>query len=187
MSVTPPASPPRGLLSRLLVPSLLDVFFLALLVAAFAHPDGLRSLLSDGDTGWHLRTGEAILQTGRVPAADPYAFSRAGQPWFAWEWLADVVMAATWRWRGLAGVAVLSGAVLALAATALVGRMLRRGSGLWIGLGAALVAVSASSAHYLARPHVFSILFYTLALWILAEDRLRCGRLVWWLVPLTAQ
>ena len=186
MSITPPASPPRGLLSRLLVPSLLDVFFLALLVAAFAHPDGLRSLLSDGDTGWHIRTGETILGTGRVPVTDPYSFSRAGQPWFAWEWLADVVMAATWRWRGLAGVAVLSGAVLALAATALVGRMLRRGSGLWIALGAALVAVSASSAHYLARPHVFSILFYTLALWILAEDRLRRGRLVWWLVPLTA-
>ena len=58
MSATVPVAAPRGLLSRLLVPSLLDVFFLALLVAAFAHPDGMRSLLSDGDTGWHLRTGE---------------------------------------------------------------------------------------------------------------------------------
>ena len=186
MSATPPASAPRGLLSRLLVPSLLDWFFLALLVAAFAHPQGMRSLLSDGDTGWHIRTGEMILGTGRAPVADPFSFSRAGQPWFAWEWLADVVLAATWRWRGLAGVAALSGAVLALAATALLARMLRQGSGLWIGLGATLVAVSASSAHYLARPHVFSILFYTVALGILAEDRLRRGRLVWWLVPLTA-
>src|ERR1017187_3434022 len=186
MSATLPTEVPRGLLSRLLVPSLLDVFFLALLVTAFAHPDGMRSLLSDGDTGWHLRTGETILGTGRVPMTDSFSFSRAGQPWFAWEWLADVGMAAAWRWRGLAGVAALSGAVLALAATALLARMLRRGSGLWIGLGAALVAVSASSAHYLARPHVFSILFYTVALGILAEDRLRRGRLVWWLVPLTA-
>jgi hypothetical protein len=186
MSATPPAEAPRGLLRRLLVPSLLDVFFLALLGAAFAHPDGMRSLLSDGDTGWHIRTGEAILRTGHVPVTDPFSFSRAGQPWFAWEWLADVVMAAAWRWRGLAGVAALSGALLALASTALLARMLRRGSGLWIGVGAALVAMSASSGHYLARPHVFSILFYTLALGILAEDRLRRGPLVWWLVPLTA-
>jgi hypothetical protein len=186
MSATPPTEVPRGLLRRLLVPSLLDVFFLALLVTAFAHPDGIGSLLSDGDTGWHLRTGETILGTGRVPMTDPFSFSRAGQPWFAWDWLADVGMAAAWRWRGLAGVAALSGAVLALAATALLARMLRSGSGLWIGAGAALVAVSASSAHYLARPHVFSILFYTVALGILAEDRLRRGRLVWWLVPLTA-
>ena len=49
-----------------------------------------------------------------------------------------------------------------------------------------MAAVSASSIHYLARPHVFSILFYTLALWILAEDRLRRGPLLWLLVPLTA-
>src|ERR1019366_2047505 len=186
MSATVPASAPCGLLSRVLVPSLLDVFFLVLLLAAFAPPQGMRSMLSDGDTGWHIRTGETILATGRVPVTDPFSFSRPGQPWFAWEWLAGVVMAAAWRWRGLAGVAALSGAVLALAATALVGRMLRRGSGLWIGLGAALVAVSASSAHYLARPHVFSILFYTVALGVLAVDRLRRGRLVWWLVPLTA-
>ena len=82
-------------------------------------------------------------------------------------------MTAAQELSSLAGVAALSGAVLALAATALLARMLRSGSGLWIGLLAALVAVSASSAHYLARPHVFSILFYTLALWILAEDRLR--------------
>src|ERR1017187_4029431 len=94
MSATLPTEVPRGLLSRLLVPSLLDVFFLALLVTAFAHPDGMRSLLSDGDTGWHLRTGETILGTGRVPMTDSFSFSRAGQPWFAWEWLADVGMAA---------------------------------------------------------------------------------------------
>jgi len=186
MSATVPIEAPRGLLRRLLGPSLLDVFFGALLLAAFAHPQGLRSLLSDGDTGWHIRTGELILETGRAPVADPFSFTRPRQPWFAWEWLADVVFAVTWRWRGLAGVAALSGAVLALAATALLARVLRRGCGVWLGLAATMAAVSASSVHYLARPHVFSILFYTLALWILAEDRSRRGPLVWLLVPLTA-
>lgn len=186
MSATVPAQAPRSRLRRLLIPSLLDVFFLALLLTAFSHPQGLRSLLSDGDTGWHIRTGELVLQTGHAPVADPFSFSRPGQPWFAWEWLADAVLAQTWRWRGLAGVAALCGALLALAATALLARILRRGCGMWIGLGTALVAVSASSTHYLARPHVFSILFYTLALWILAEDRVRRGRLLWLLVPLTA-
>jgi len=165
---------------------MLDVFFSALLLAAFTHPQGLRSLLADGDTGWHIRTGELVLETGHAPAADPFSFTRPRQPWFAWEWLADVVFAETWRWRGLAGVAALAGAVLALAATALLARILRRGSGLWIGLGATLAAVSASSVHYLARPHVFSILFYALALWVLSEDRLRRGPRLWLLVPLTA-
>jgi hypothetical protein len=171
---------------RWLTPSLLDVFFVALLLGAFVHPQGLRSLVADGDTGWHIRTGELVLATGHAPVADPFSFSRPGQPWFAWEWLADVVFASVWRWRGLAAVAALAGILLALAATALLARMLRLGSGLWTGFAAAMAAVSASSIHYLARPHVFSILFYTLALWVLCEDRVRHRRLVWLLVPLTA-
>jgi hypothetical protein len=183
--IAPPEAP-RGLLGRLLLPSLLDVFFAALLLGAFVHPAGLQSLLSDGDTGWHIRTGELVLETGRAPVEDPFSFSRPRQQWFAWEWLADVAFAAVWRWRGLAGAAVLAGAVLVLAATALLAHLLRRGYGLWIGLAATMAAVSASSLHYLARPHIFSILFYTLALWILAEDRRRRGWLVWLLVPLTA-
>ena len=186
MSDIVPARAPYGLLQRWFAPSLLDVFFAALLLAAFAQPQGLRSLLADGDTGWHIRTGELVLQTGRAPVADPFSFSRPREPWFAWEWLADVVFAATWRWRGVAGVAALAGALLALAATALLARLLGRGCGLWIGLGATMAAVSASSIHYLARPHVFSILFYTLALGTLSEDRARPGRRVWLLAPGTA-
>ena len=186
MSPIVPAALQESVLRKWFVPSLLDVFFGALLLSAFAHPQGLRSLLSDGDTGWHIRAGELVLETGRVPVADPFSFSRPREPWFAWEWLADVVFAELWRWRGVAAVASLAGVTLALAATALLAAILRRGCGLWLGLAATMAAVSASTIHYLARPHVFSILFYTLALWILAEDRLRRGPLLWLLVPLTA-
>uniref|UniRef100_Q01YY8 Glycosyltransferase RgtA/B/C/D-like domain-containing protein n=1 Tax=Solibacter usitatus (strain Ellin6076) TaxID=234267 RepID=Q01YY8_SOLUE len=174
------------MIRRLITPSLLDVFFAALLLTAFAQQEGLRSLLADGDTGWHIRTGELVLQTGRVPVTDPFSFSRPREPWFAWEWLSDVVFAIVWRWRGLAGVAALAGSVLALAATVLLMGMLRRGCGLWLGVAATMAAVSASSVHYLARPHVFSILFYTAGLWVLQEDRVRSGWGLWLLAPMTA-
>ena len=49
-----------------------------------------------------------------------------------------------------------------------------------------MVSVSASTIHYLARPHVFSLLLTTVALWLLDEDRQRPGALVWTLVPLSA-
>src|SRR5260370_73003 len=104
MSITVPTAAHGNLLRRWLVPSLPDVFFGALLLATVAHPQGLGSLLSDGDTGWHIRAGELILQTGRVPVADPFSFSRPQQPWFAWRWLADLAFTPTWRWRGLPGV-----------------------------------------------------------------------------------
>src|ERR1039457_5271373 len=57
---------------RLLTPSLADVFFVALLLAAFLRPGGLQALLADGDTGWHIRTGQLILASGSAPSVDPY-------------------------------------------------------------------------------------------------------------------
>jgi hypothetical protein len=170
---------------RFFVPTMADLFFAALLAAAFARTGGWQDMLADGDTGWHVRTGELILASGRVPAVDPFSFSRAGAPWIAWEWLSDVAFALAAR-RGLIGAAVLAGVVVCGAATVLFGWLLRRGTGLWIALAVALASVSASSVHYLARPHVFSILLYTVSLWVLDEDRRRPGRRVWLLVGISA-
>ena len=171
---------------RWLAPSLVDVFFIALFLALFAHPHGLEALLADGDTGWHIRTGELVLTTGHVPAADPFSFSRAGQPWFAWEWLSDVIFALLHRWAGIGGVAAAAGAVLALAAAALFARLLRSGVGLWVALAVALAAASASSIHYLARPHVFSILLYTVAIGWIEADLQRPHWQAWMLIPVAA-
>jgi hypothetical protein len=181
-----PASVTKYISRRVLVPSLVDVFFCALLLAAFVRPAGLQSLLADGDTGWHIRTGELVLATGHVPSADPFSFTRAGQPWFAWEWLSDVIFALLWRWKGLSAVAAFSGMVISLASATLFARLLDRGAGLPVALAAAMAAVAAGSVHYLARPHVFSILFYALTLWVVERDCARPGRLLWLLVPLTA-
>jgi len=186
MAPTRPSAAPPGFVRRWLTPSLADVFFVALFLAAFARPPGLQSLLLDGDTGWHIRAGELALRTGRVPVADPFSFSRPGQPWFAWEWGSDALFALGYRWRGLGAVAAMAGLALALAAAVVFARMLRRGAGLWIALAGALAAASASSIHYLARPHVFSILLYAVALGIVEEDGRHPGWRVWTLVPLAA-
>ena len=59
-------------------PSIPDLFFAALLVALFGHPGSWQSLLFDGDTGWHIRTGQLILQSGAVPRHDPFSLFPAG-------------------------------------------------------------------------------------------------------------
>jgi len=174
------------MLRKLLAPSLPDILFAVLLLSLVVRPQALEQLLRDGDTGWHIRTGEMVLQTHHVPHADPFSFTRPNQPWMAWEWGAGVLFAEAFRLRGLAGVACLAAVVLSLAAAAMFAFLLRRGHGLWIGLVATLAAVSASSIHFLARPHVFSILFYTVSTGILGLDRRRRGPLLWTLVPMTA-
>src|SRR5580700_6636485 len=115
-----------------LAPSLPDLFFALLLAALFGRPYCWQALVGDGDTGWHIRTGEYILTHGGVPARDLFSFSRAGQPWYAWEWLSDVIFAQVHRLWGLQGVAVLGALAICLSATLLFAWILRRGAGAWI-------------------------------------------------------
>ena len=178
--------PAIGLLLRLLVPSLSDCLFLAILIWVFAMGSGWTVLLADGDTGWHIRTGEYILDTRSVPKHDLFSFSKPGQEWFAWEWLADVVFAALHRSWGLKGVVAAAGVVLSLAATLLFRHMIWSGSNVLAALLTTLLAAGASTVHYLARPHIFTFLGLTVSLWMLDRDRRTPGRALWWLVPVTA-
>lgn len=172
---------------RLLVPSLSDLFLLAVMAWLFlSGPFGWQGLLSDGDAGWHIRTGEYILDNGRVPYTDPYSFSKPGAPWFAWEWLTEVIAGTLHRLAGLKGVVLAAGVVIAAFATTLVRRMVWRGSHLLIALVVALLGVGASSIHFLARPHVLTLLLVSVSVWMIEADRMRPSRRIWWLVPIAA-
>ncbi|MCS7314883.1 MAG: hypothetical protein RMI94_03280, partial [Bryobacterales bacterium] len=168
------------------VPSLLDCVLVSLLVWQFAAGGRWITLLADGDTGWHIRTGEYVLVTGRWPSRDLFSFSKPDQEWFAWEWLADVALALAHRAGGLAAVAFLAALIIALAALVVFRRMLRAGANAFLAMIVLMLAVGAASIHFLARPHVFTLLLWALALGLLECDRRRPGGSIWRLVPLTA-
>ncbi len=172
---------------RLLIPSIADLFFIALMAWLFlSGPFGWQGLLADGDAGWHIRTGEYILETGRVPQTDLYSFSKPGAPWFAWEWLSDVLFAELSRWSGgLKGLVLMAGVVITAVFTLLLRSMAWRGVTLWVALPVALLGLGASSIHFLARPHIFTMLFLVIALWLIEADRRRPSPWLWSLLPLT--
>src|SRR5665213_2834275 len=49
-----------------------------------------------------------------------------------------------------------------------------------------LMTATVSMIHFHARPHLFTLLFLTGAIWILEYNRREGGLLIWTLVPLTA-
>src|ERR1022692_4481578 len=91
-----------------LLPSLADFAFLMPIAFLFGRMDGVKSLLSDCDTGWHIRTGEWIILNGWVPLRDIFSFTKPGAPWFAWEWLSDVLFAWLNTLGGLPAVVMLA-------------------------------------------------------------------------------
>lgn len=152
---------PRPAPSRLLhaLPSLADVAFVVPILFVFGKMNGARGLLGDGDTGWHVRTGEWILRHGQAPHRDIFSFSMTGQPWFAWEWLWDVVFAWLHQRGGMAAVVLGSMLVISLTFALLYGVARRRSGNPLIAIGVTVLAAAASTIHWLARPHLVTLLF----------------------------
>lgn len=49
--------------------------------------------LIDGDVWWHIRAGEEVLRTGRVPTIDTWTIVGAGMSWTSQDWLSNVLLA----------------------------------------------------------------------------------------------
>ncbi len=166
------------------LPTLPELFFIALLVWLFATGDGWSVLLADGDTGWHIRNGQQILQCRCIPRVDPFAFGTAGRPWFAWEWLSDVWFALLYGLAGLRAIAFFAGVAIAAAFAIVIRHCLWRGANPFVALPVALLATGASSVHFLARPHVITLLLLAVCAWLVDCDRRQNTGWVWALPPL---
>jgi hypothetical protein len=138
------------------------VFALLYLLLVFGGPS---ALFRDADAGWHIRAGERMIASRTLPVVDSFSFSKAGAPWIAWEWAADIAVGGVYRASGLAGVAFLY--CLAIGASVWIWFRLN-----WAAGGNFLIAclfaaplLSTTNLHWLARPHVFGWLFALGAVW----------------------
>ena len=149
------------------LPSLVDLAFLLPIVLLFGKLKGTKTLFADADTGWHIRTGEWIIQHRAVPTQDLFSFTKPDQSWFAWEWGWDVMFAAVHGIAGLGGVGLVSTLILSLFSVCLFLLLRRVSHNHVVSFFVTVIAVCASSVHWLARPHLFSMLFAVVLLHLL--------------------
>jgi hypothetical protein len=168
-----------------LLPSLTDLVFLMPAIIVFARLGGAKVLLGDGDTGWHLRTGQWIMEHGTVPQHDIFSYTKAGQPWFAWEWLWDLVfgwMNQTW---GLAAVVLVSALLIGLVFALVYRLALWKSHNALVAITITLAGLAGSSIHWLGRPHLVTWLFLIGFYWLIERAQAGETRLLYWLPPLT--
>jgi hypothetical protein len=142
------------------MPCLTDIVFLLPAGLLFLKMGGTKTLFADGDTGWHIKTGEWILQHGRVPTQDLFSYTKPGQAWFAWEWAWDVLFAFIHNLWGLAGVGFITVALLGAIAVLLYRLVVSACGNDVLSFFITAFALCGSSIHWLARPHLFSWLFF---------------------------
>ncbi len=144
------------------------------LLVLFAAAMAALAPLYEMDLAQHLAAGEWIWRHRAVPFTEPWAWTRAGQPYFAYSWAAQLLCYALLRAFGPVALHLLEGALVAAAtASALwAGRRLRLRPGavlLLAGLNLALLWGVASTL----RPQQFLLIVVPLAWGVVASIRER--------------
>jgi hypothetical protein len=141
------------------LPSFGFFLFLAIELWMFAHPN---RIFEDPGVGRHLRTAEAILETGRIPRTDPLSFSRAGEPWTDFEWGFETTLGELYRAGGLALVCAFCYTIFAATILGIYRTLLQSGFSLLVVLLYTAVAFLTVQIHFSARPVLFTYLFLAL-------------------------
>lgn len=135
------------------------IIFLFLILTLFSF--FITSKWLDPDFGWHLRTGELILERG-VPQVDWYSYTMPDFPWIDHEWLTDVLI---FKIHSLFGPQILLLFFLIISTIAFFISI--RSRYLWYCLPPLFIGYFASLPFFGARPQLLTVFFAAILIKIL--------------------
>ena len=97
----------------------------------------------DPDFWWHLRTGQWMVQNGRLPSTDLFTYTVSSHVWTDHEYLTEILMWLTYSTLGLSVLVILFG-LLTWAGFWFTYLQVRKQPFVFIGLGLALAAIAGS-------------------------------------------
>jgi hypothetical protein len=125
---------------------LICILFIAIFVMAVRVP-------TDSDTWWHLRSGQLMVEQGRILRTDPFSHTRGGQPWIDHGWLAQIGIYLLYRAGGFPGLSL----GLAALVTLTFALVYRQSTGSpYLRAFAILLAAITSSSIWAVRPQIVS-------------------------------
>ena len=136
------------------IPALRDIYFIVLLLAIYSYGN----LLSDCDTGYHIRAGDYILENLTIPRMDMFSYLSPALPWTAHEWLPEIIMSLAHKALGLNGVVIFFTLVITCTYYFLFRSLRAHNGNLWLLLAMISLVSLTSTIHWLARPHIFTLL-----------------------------
>ena len=124
----------------------------------------------DTDTWWHLRAGEWIVENRQLPTNDPFSFTRQNVVWKYPGWLIEVPMFWVYDRFGPGGLNIW--VALMIAITFGFSYQAASGSPLLRAFVTILAAIS-SSVYWSARPHLITLLFTSITVFIFELENRR--------------
>ncbi len=142
------------------------------------------SKFSDPDLWWHLKTGQIITESGRIPAADPFSFTCHGKPWVAHEWLSDIVFYSIFHQFGFRGLVFLQALLISALFFSIFILVSRRTKNLPAALIITTLTGLAGIPFWTCRPQLFTYLLLA-GLLILLDNPIH-KRKIWLAAPMFA-
>lgn len=134
------------------------------------------------DIFWQLQSGRYLLETGRFIHTDLFTLA-SDVPRFEHCWLHDVLLYLFWKFGGAAGISWLKGGLLTLTVGFLAATARLRGASWW-SLACCLPFVSLTTGGWLARPQLWTFLFFAFFLWLAERHCLQpSSRIYLWMLP----
>ncbi len=122
--------------------------------------------VAGSDLWWHIAAGRELLQTGTLWMVDDWSYSFAGSAWLNHEWLSDLVF---YGWASLWGVEALVywKWLVLVSSFLLLQQALSRQGGPLAGFIWAAIAIAIAAPFLDIRPHIYSLLNFSLLLFLL--------------------
>jgi hypothetical protein len=129
--------------------------------------------MAGSDMWWHVAAGRELLQTKTLWMVDAWSYSAQGKDWLNHEWLSDIIFygwtaawgiesLVYWKWLVIISTFVILQYVLA-----------RQSGSHFAGLLCAGVAMAIAAPFLDVRPHIYSLLNFSLLLLLLLERESR--------------
>ena len=133
--------------------------------------------LSTVDLAYHVRAGELILDTRRLPSPDTFTFTAAGQPWLDQQWGAQVLFAAVFRAGGWGLLAVARALLVGLIAWLVFRACRSSGAGTRVAAWLTLAGFAVGLVALGLRPQLLGMVLFAATVAVLADrgDVARCS------------
>ncbi|MEW5945097.1 MAG: hypothetical protein AB1742_02755 [bacterium] len=139
--------------------------------------------ITDGDTWWHLKTGEIIVAARSLPERDPFSYTTVGKPWINDEWLGDLILYAAYRAGGINGVILFTTAVTCALFLVIFLTARLEGAGAAGTVVMLTAAALCSRPRFSGRPEILTLVFTALFIYLIRK-KILTGRSPLYLLPL---
>ncbi len=137
----------------------------------------------DPDLGFHLKTGQWILQNHQIPSNDTFTYTVPDHPFLDIEWFYDFVLHLVFLAGSYSLLSIFNVVLILTAFFITWGRLRQTRCPIWMGVPLMAAAISICEFRFIIRPEILSWSLLGMMLWVLEtwviEDRNRL-----WLLPI---